>query len=218
MVDREVELKFILLGTVNSGKSSLVERIKYGPDARTLQYLSTIGIDFCVFNKYITHNEFETKYTTHLWDAGGNKNFINIVRSFFNRVTGTLVLYDISSIDSFHGAKEYIEEFKKFNKYYSYIFLIGNKLDLERNVSYEDGKDYADSIDALFIECSVKENRNIEKIFDILFKKINIDLQNNTLIPNSDNQVKIYHPLKIRESSTTELLQKSKKNICCNIQ
>lgn len=216
MVDREVELKLILLGDINTGKSSLVERIKYGPDLSRHQHLSTIGIDFCIFDKYLEKEDYETKYTIQMWDAGGNKSFINIVRSFFNKVVGAIVLYDISSLDSFYRAKEFVKEFKKFNDYYSYIFLIGNKCDLDRKITYDEGKNYADSIDAMFLEISVKYNQNIEEIFHILLEKINYDLQHNILIPNSKNLVKVYYPLKINNSRSALISEgKIKKNICC---
>jgi small GTP-binding protein len=216
MVDREVELKLILLGDINTGKSSLVERIKYGPDLSRHQHISTIGIDFCIFDKYLEKEDYETKYTIQMWDAGGNKSFINIVRSFFNKVVGAIVLYDISSLDSFQRAKEFVEEYKKFNNYYSYIFLIANKTDLDRKITYDEGKNYADSINAMFLEISVKYNQNIDQIFHILLEKINYDLQHNILIPNSKNLVKVYYPLKINDSRSALISErKIKKNVCC---
>ena len=47
------------------------------------------------------------------------------------------------------------------------VCLIGNKIDLEdkRQVSYEDGKKFAEENDMLFFETSAKEGNNIQEIF-----------------------------------------------------
>ena len=47
------------------------------------------------------------------------------------------------------------------------ICLIGNKIDLEeqREVSYEEGKNFAEENEILFFETSAKEGNNIQEIF-----------------------------------------------------
>ena len=47
------------------------------------------------------------------------------------------------------------------------ICLIGNKIDLEnkREVSYEEGKNFAEENELLFFETSAKEGNNIQEIF-----------------------------------------------------
>ena len=47
------------------------------------------------------------------------------------------------------------------------ICLIGNKIDLEnkREVSYEEGQNFAEENDLLFYETSAKEGNNIQEIF-----------------------------------------------------
>ena len=218
MFDREIQLKLILLGTINTGKSSLIERFKYGYDAIISNLQSTIGIDYCVLNRFIESEHMTTKYNIYIWDAGGHDSFINIVRSFLNRVTGTIVLYDISSLDSFHKAKNYIEEYKKYNDYYSYILLVGNKIDLDkRTITKEEGQEYANSLNIPFCECSVKNNINVEKILDILLKKINDDINNNILIPSCDNNVKIHHRLNSKNSNSSIITLTKNEGNCCNI-
>ena len=47
------------------------------------------------------------------------------------------------------------------------ICLIGNKTDLEekREVSYEEGKNFAEENNLLFFETSAKDGKNIQEIF-----------------------------------------------------
>ena len=61
------------------------------------------------------------------------------------------------------------------------ILIVGNKIDLEskRTVTTEEGKQYADSIKAMFIETSVKTRINVDESFDLLVndwaKKFTLD-------------------------------------------
>ena len=52
--------------------------------------------------------------------------------------------------------------------------LVGNKCDLEsqRQVTFEQGKDFADSLGVKFIETSAKNSINVEKAFFTLAEEI----------------------------------------------
>ena len=76
------------------------------------------------------------------------------------------------------------------------ICLIGNKLDLEdkREVSYEEGKNFAEENNLLFFETSAKEGNNIQEIFfesaSVILNKINngeikLEISNNGIKINN---------------------------------
>ncbi len=74
------------------------------------------------------------------------------------------------------------------------ICLIGNKIDLEnkREVSYEEGKNFAEENELLFFETSAKEGNNIQEIFvqsatNILDKINNGEIK----LETSNNGIKI---------------------------
>ena len=74
------------------------------------------------------------------------------------------------------------------------ICLVGNKIDLEdkREVSYEEGKNFAEENDLLFFETSAKDGNNIQEIFlesaTILVDKIE---KGEIKLEASDNGIKI---------------------------
>ena len=93
------------------------------------------------------------------------------------------------------------------------ICLIGNKIDLEnkREVSYEEGKNFAEENDLLFFETSAKEGNNIQEIFvqsatNILDKINNGEIK----LETSNNGIKINNSEEDEDSN-----QKINQRKCC---
>ena len=222
MCDKKVELKFLLLGIQNTGKSAFLHRVIYGsmPPAN----YSTIGVDYGILNKYLDKTQHNHKitvnYKIHIWDAGGHDTFMQIVRSFYRKITGIIVFYDVSSLESFYKAKKYIEEYKRFNEDYHYVYLVGNKTDLKlRSVDYSEGLQYAKSISAFFSEMSVKLKQNTDTIFDTLIKHAEVDLLEERLIPSFYNGIKVTYKPKPLDEQTALINLKDEYNEkkCCII-
>ena len=83
--------------------------------------------------------------------------------------------------------------------------LIGNKCDLEdkRQVSYDEGKAYADSMGAEFLETSARDGTNIEKAFFMLADAIKSTVE---VEGNGDSE-----NIKISVKRETE----EKQSTCC---
>ena len=167
-----------------------------------------------------SNNTISVNYKIHLWDAGGHDTFMQIVRSFYRKITGIIVFYDVNLRESFYKAKKYIEEYRQFNKDYHYVYLVGNKIDLDsRSIEYSEGKEYAKSIGAFFTEMSVKLKQNTDIVFDDLIKHAELDLIEAKLIPSFYNGVKVTHNIKPLNVKTEliDLKKEYKENKCCII-
>ena len=102
-----------------------------------------------------------------------------------------LMVFDITSIDSFKKVKDrwYNQVLERTPD--SKIILIGNKADLneKRQVNYDHARDYAKENGFDYFECSAKNSFNLDevaKIFLDVAKKISDDRIKDTITINDD--------------------------------
>jgi GTPase SAR1 family protein len=97
---------------------------------------------------------------------------------------------------------------------------VGNKIDLdsERQVSYEEGMDYALNNNMLFYESSAKTGINIENIFTetatLIVKKIQITQEKDKYTYN-ENNTKIEDFSGIKKGMKLSKKNQSQKTRCC---
>ena len=175
--------KYIIIGDPSVGKSNLL--MKFAHNKFTDEYQATIGVEFGAKN--IT---FDNQiYRIQIWDTAGQENFRSITRAYYKNSVCALVVYDISSRDSFNNVSTWIEDCKNQSPKTIFMVLVGNKSDLEdkRQVSKEEGQELADKYGIQFYETSAKTGDNVDAIFynsaDEIAKKIDenyYDLENDT--------------------------------------
>jgi len=90
-----------------------------------------------------------------------------------------MVVYDITDQESFNNLNSWLIEIEKNANKNVYKILICNKCDLEekRQVSYEQGKEFADTYGMKFIETSAKTNQNVHEAFVTMTKEIISQMQ-----------------------------------------
>ena len=161
MVNFDYLLKYIIIGDAAVGKSNLLLRYVHGQFKP--EYQLTIGVEFGAKNIEISSKTFRIQ----IWDTAGQENFRSITRAYYKNSVCALVVYDISSRDSFNNVMSWIEDCRNQSPKTIFIVLVGNKCDLEdkRQVTYEEGKELADKNELLFFESSAKEGTNVEDIF-----------------------------------------------------
>ncbi len=161
MVNFDYLLKYIIIGDAAVGKSNLLLRYVHGQFKP--EYQLTIGVEFGAKNIEIDSKMFRIQ----IWDTAGQENFRSITRAYYKNSVCALVVYDISSRDSFNNVMSWIEDCRNQSPKTIFIVLVGNKCDLEdkRQVTYEEGKELADKNELLFFESSAKDGINVDDIF-----------------------------------------------------
>jgi Ras-related protein Rab-2A len=161
-------LKYIIIGDAAVGKSNLLLRYAHGQFKP--EYQLTIGVEFGAKNVNIRNKI----YRVQIWDTAGQENFRSITRAYYKNSVCALVVYDISSRDSFNNVSTWIEDCKNQSPKTIFMVLVGNKSDLEdrRQVSTEEGQELADKYGILFYETSAKDGTNVSEIFQDSAEKI----------------------------------------------
>jgi Ras-related protein Rab-2A len=154
-------LKYIIIGEPSVGKSNLL--MKFANNKFTEDYQATIGVEFGAKNV-----EYDQQiYRIQIWDTAGQENFRSITRAYYKNCVCAMVVYDITSGESFKHVQNWIQDIHDESPKTVSIILIGNKIDLEdkRVVSFDEGNEFAIKNGIIFGETSAKTGDGIEDIF-----------------------------------------------------
>ncbi|MFW9929240.1 MAG: Rab family GTPase [Candidatus Thorarchaeota archaeon] len=178
--------KIVLCGDVAVGKTSLKNNF-FGRGFNS-SYIATIGADVSILRyQYKKNGSFNFKYS--IWDLAGQQSWFNdVLPNFFRGAHGIIIVYDITNRKSFDNVINWltgiIQHLELNDKA---IVLVGNKIDLQREISFDDSMRLAQKISKLFfnekkiipiVETSAKTGENVEKVLEeITGHLIQIDQQ-----------------------------------------
>jgi Ras-related protein Rab-2A len=156
-------LKYIIIGDACVGKSNLL--LRYANGEFRSEYQTTIGVEFAAKNVNIDN----LTYRVQLWDTSGQETFKSITRNYYKNSACALVVYDITSRESFQNVATWIEEIRAQCTQSIYMILVGNKIDLEadgkRQVETAEGQELAEKYEIKFYETSAKVGTNVDDVF-----------------------------------------------------
>ena len=162
MLESEYDYRFALLmiGDSGVGKSSLL--LRFSDDLYRGTDISTIGVDFKV--KMVTVEDKAIKL--QIWDTAGQEKYRTITSSYYRNAQGIIVAYDITSQESFANVKIWLQEIDRYAPEDISVLLVGNKTDLEdqREVTTQEGKEFASELGIEFLETSAKASTNVTEV------------------------------------------------------
>jgi small GTP-binding protein len=158
--------KVAIIGNSFVGKSSLL--FSFTDDGFQENFITTIGVDFRVKQFAIDNKVIDLQF----FDTAGQERFASITSSYYRGVSAVLLVYDVTSVESFDCIKNWTRDIDRCCQDEKVVkFLIGNKCDCDqksKQVSKEMGQLMADELDARFIETSAKSGLNVDKMFTLL--------------------------------------------------
>jgi Ras-related protein Rab-1A len=196
----DVSLKIIILGASTVGKTTIF--LRYFHQDHT-QVLSTMGIDFKT--KFFKFDDKKMKI--NYIDTAGQEKFKSISENYLKGTDGVILVFDLTNKETFDLVTYWHECMKKNNKSNIGKILFGNKNDLEdkREVTYEEGKELANSIGCDYYEGSAMSGENIDFVMNEIAK-----LSYNEWKKTGDNRNSI------RLSSVGYIdIESTKKRHCC---
>lgn len=160
--------KLVLLGSGSVGKSSLaLQYVKN--DFRSI--LPTVGCAF--FTKVVDLGVASLKF--EIWDTAGQEKYHSVCHLYFRGANAALLVYDVTRKASFCKARQWLKDLEEeFHPGEVVVMLVGNKMDLnqEREVTFEEGREFAESKGLLFMETSAKLNHQVTEVFSAVAREL----------------------------------------------
>ncbi|KXJ17758.1 Ras-related protein Rab-4B [Exaiptasia diaphana] len=123
----------------------------------------TIGVEFG--SKIINVGGKSVKL--QIWDTAGQERFRSVTRSYYRGAAGALLVYDISSRETFNSLTNWLTDARTLASPNIVIILVGNKkdLDADREVTFLEASRFAQENDLIFLETSALSGENVEEGF-----------------------------------------------------
>lgn len=194
----------MLLGDSGVGKSSII--LRYIDNMFQQNLMNSIGVDFKMKNIIVD----DKRVKMQIWDTAGQERFRSITTSYYKGAQAIFIVYDVTDRESFEHLKNWMVDIDKFAKEGVLKVLIGNKCDEEskRNVSTDQGKEFAKKYNIDFFETSAKDSTCINDLF-ISTAKIFVNKQNYNNLSKSVSSF-------TGEGVMIEVKNKKKDNECCS--
>ena len=155
--------KVVLLGESGVGKTSIISR--YITNTFSEIVMSTTGSSYATKKVEI---DSENKIKFQIWDTAGQERFRSLAKIFYQNASVAILVYDITRRESFDKLKEFwIEELKENAPSDIILAIAGNKNDIYEHelVSLKEGKELADSVNAIFKSTSALASHGIDDLF-----------------------------------------------------
>ena len=162
--------KVVLLGESGVGKTCIIAQFTSGTfDANTVTSLTA------QFIRKTMEFADDKRIIFDIWDTAGQEKYRSLAKIFYKDAKAIVLVYDITSKDSFVQMKEYwYEQIKQQGNKDVIIAVAANKGDLyeKRVISNEEGEEFAKQIGAIFATTSAKDDSGILELFQNLGRKI----------------------------------------------
>lgn len=177
----EKGVKLVLLGEMNSGKTSLVYRLVKNSFHDRME--PTIGAAFVVKNLLVDGVQIKLE----IWDTAGQDRYRSLAPMYYRGAAAAILVYDITRRSSFEAMRKWVQELQKQAAPNIILAIAGNKADLpgQREITQADLDKYLAELkketkrengkegDAFIgIECSAKTGTNVNELFTEICRKL----------------------------------------------
>lgn len=155
--------KIFLVGSTQCGKTSIL-KASCPSDNFSTYCEQTPGVDYRIIRSQSEDNGKWIKL--HCWEAGGNRRFRDIIKSYFKDVRYFAYVFDLSNRNSFEELNEWLQ-ITGWNPDGSIMgVLVGNKSDLTREVTEDEALKFKETYGLNnYIEVSAKKGTNLMELF-----------------------------------------------------
>lgn len=160
-----VDLKLVLLGHKNVGKTCIFNRYVYDKFGRTSMTIGAyFGMKECPLDGRMV--------SLAIWDTAGEEKFDSLTNFYCRGARAAVICYDLTNAASFEGLSRWVQKVTSQAHDDCAVILVGNKLDVvnadpsQRKVDFGEAKAFAQSIGADIIEASAKNAEGVAEAFE----------------------------------------------------
>ncbi|XP_062324861.1 ras-related protein Rab-37 isoform X3 [Osmerus eperlanus] len=152
-----------MVGNSNVGKTSFLNQFRSGEFCSDI--CASIGIDTCTQSVIVDGKTVMLQ----LWDTAGQERFRSITRQVFHKAQAFLLMYDITSSQSFSDVRYWVTSIQDNAIDEVIIILLGNKTDCaKRQVEPHEAESLAKEYNIYFMECSAATGDNVQQSMEIV--------------------------------------------------
>lgn len=152
--------KLVLLGNTNVGKTAIL--LRYVNNEFQPSTVPTVGASFTT--KRLPQTDGSV-LKLELWDTAGQERYRSLIPMYYKDAAVAIVVYDVSSPESFLGAQEWVQEVRIHANPDVLITLVGNKADLNPAVLPADVSAFAQEHSLSHYEMSAKTGAGVQEAF-----------------------------------------------------
>ena len=130
-------VRVILIGDRAVGKSCLIQR--YVNKRFTENSLATLGVD--QFSKTSKIGDKLVKISIN--DTAGAESFKALASNYYKKADVVLILYDVTEKSSLKSVSGWVDSVEQMAKKDVVKYLVGNKIDLQKQVETKEAQDVA---------------------------------------------------------------------------
>jgi small GTP-binding protein len=159
--------QLLIIGDSTVGKTSLLFR--YTDDKFSSQHLATVGIDFFTKDEIFNGKVVRIK----VWDTAGQERYKSMTNAFYRNAQGIILVYDVNNQETFENLKYWLQSINLNlgDKTDIKKIIIGNKIDLTREVKKEEAEKFAAQNNVPYFETSALENKGIPESIHYLVQE-----------------------------------------------
>ena len=207
------KLKTILVGDSQVGKTSIITQ--YIRQSFDEEYLPTISADKSIKDLIIEKQPL----TLEIWDTAGQEIYRNVNKIFMKNAKIALLVYDITSKESFDSLDSWYNQICENNDKENIIIgVVGNKSDLyeERVIEENEGQNYAERINGIWGETSAMDFDSVNSFFEKLaIAYLNKEKQKQKTTSNEKIKEDNNNTVKIEKENHVDNNKKKEKGGCC---
>eukprot|EP00760_Papus_ankaliazontas_P001802 PhM_4_TR10609/c0_g1_i1/m.32648 len=160
-MSKEIEMKFVMVGSVGVGKTSIACR--FVKDAFRENVNTTFGA--ALMAKTETVLSRTVKFS--VWDTAGQEHFHSVVPVYFRQAEAVLLVVDATRASTFEDAKRWLLQVNEHAPSGVLVALVLNKVDVSegREVSVSMMQPFAEANGMKIFQCSAKTGEGVRDMY-----------------------------------------------------